>query len=106
LKNAHRDKKRTNIKFVMITLYEIIFIVLSVYLGLNHYETFHVAAEVFSSFIAFSIFIIAVNTYEITKSIPFYFLGAAFGTAAGFNVIHIVASNGMGFFQGHQTAPK
>jgi PAS domain S-box-containing protein len=79
------------------------FIAGSTYLGLTYYRPFHIAAESFSSFIAFSILILALNTYELSKNIPFLFIGVACGVAGGFNIIHIVASNGMGFFQGDTT---
>lgn len=73
------------------------------YLGLNYYRPFHVVVEVFTAFTAFIILIMALNTYELSKNIPFLFIGAAFGVAGGFNIIHILASNGMGFFQGDTT---
>ena len=79
------------------------FVVVSSYLGLRYYRFFHVGVESFSSFIAFSIFMIAANTYELSKNIPFLFLGIAFGFAGGFNVIHLISSNGVGFFQGDTT---
>jgi PAS domain S-box-containing protein len=78
-------------------------IILSSYLGITHYRPFHIAVESFSSFIAFSILIMAINTHEISRNVPFLFLGVAYGLAGGFNIIHILASNGMGFFQGDST---
>ncbi len=80
-----------------------VFTILSSYLGLTYYLPFHIVVESFCSFIAFSILMMAVNTYEISKNIPFLFLGVAYGFAGAINVIHIVASNGMGFFQGDTT---
>lgn len=73
------------------------------YFGLNYYRSFHIVAEIFSAFIAFSILMLSINTYELSKNIPFLFLGIAFGFAGGFNVIHILSSNGTGFFQGDTT---
>jgi PAS domain S-box-containing protein len=74
-----------------------------IYLGQTYYRPFHIGVEAFSSFIAFSILLIALNTHEISKNIPFLFLGIAYGFAGGFNIIHIISSNGMGFFPGETT---
>ncbi|MHC1684743.1 MAG: MASE3 domain-containing protein [Clostridiaceae bacterium] len=73
------------------------------YVGLGYYTTFHIGVELFSSFIALSVFIIAINSYEISKNIPFLFLGTAYGVSGVFNIIHLLTSNGMGFFQGDTT---
>jgi PAS domain S-box-containing protein len=73
------------------------------YMGLNYYRPFHVVVEVFTAFTAFIILIMAFNTYELSKNIPFLFIGVAFGVGGAFNIIHILASNGMGFFQGETT---
>jgi PAS domain S-box-containing protein len=81
----------------------LIFIIVLSYMGLQYYRPFHIIVEIFSSFIAFSIFIVAINSCEISKNIPFLFLGMAFGVAGAFNVIHAIVSNGMGFFQGDTT---
>lgn len=81
----------------------LIFIIGLSYMGLQYYRPFHIIVEIFSSFIAFSIFIVAINSCEISKNIPFLFLGIAFGVAGVFNVIHAIVSNGMGFFQGDTT---
>lgn len=97
-------KKRMNtMKLINKFCLLLAFIIGSSYLGLTYYRPFHIVVEVFTSFIAFSILIIAVNTYELSKNIPFLFLGVAYGFAGGFNIIHIIASNGMGFFQGDTT---
>lgn len=87
------------IKFCLL----LIFIIGFSYIGLQYYRLFHIIVEIFTSFIAFSIFIVAINSCEISKNIPFLFLGVAFGVAGGFNVIHAIASNGMGFFEGDTT---
>jgi PAS domain S-box-containing protein len=81
----------------------VVFIYLSSYLGLEYYRPFHIATEAFSSFIAFSILMMSINTHEISNNIPFLFLGVAFGFSGVFNVIHIIASNGVGYFQGDTT---
>lgn len=81
----------------------LIFIIVLSYMGLQYYRPFHIIVEIFSSFIAFSIFIVAINSCEISKNIPFLFLVMAFGVAGAFNVIHAIVSNGMGFFQGDTT---
>jgi hypothetical protein len=59
---------------------------------LDNFRPFHIIIEAFNTFIDFSIFIIAINSYEISENIPFLFLGIAFGFAGGFNIIHIIAS--------------
>lgn len=81
----------------------LILIIAASYIGINSYRLFHVTVEAFSSFTAFVILIMAVNTYELSGNMPFLFIGVAFGTAGAFNIIHILASNGMGFFQGDTT---
>jgi PAS domain S-box-containing protein len=81
----------------------LVFIVISSYVGLEYYRPFHIIVEAFSSFIAFSIFITALNSYELSNNIPFLFIGIAYGFAGGFNVIHMVASKGVGFFPGDTT---
>lgn len=74
-----------------------------IYLGQRYYRIFHIGVEAFSSFIAFSILLMALNTHEMSKNIPFLFMGIAYGFAGGFNIIHMVSSNGMGFFPGETT---
>lgn len=81
----------------------ITFIIGSSYIGLQFYREFHIGVEFFSSFIALSVFIVAINSYEISKNIPFLFLGTAYGVSGIFNIIHLLTSNGMGFFQGDTT---
>jgi PAS domain S-box-containing protein len=93
------DKAKWMVKLCLL----LVFIIGSSYIGLEYYRPFHIVVEVFCSFIALGVFIIAVNSYEISQSIPFFFLGVAYGIAGGFNIIHIIASNGMGFFQGDTT---
>lgn len=80
-----------------------VFIVMSSFLGIAFYRPFHISVEAFSSFIAFSILMMSINTYEISKNIPFLFIGVAFGFGGVFNVIHIIASNGVGYFYGDTT---
>lgn len=81
----------------------LVFIIVGSYLGVNYYLPFHITVEAYSSFTSFVILIMALNTYEISGNIPFLFMGIAFGTAGVFNIIHILASNGMGFFAGDTT---
>lgn len=98
------EKERLNTtRLITIICMLLILIIVSSYLGLTYYRPFHIVVEVFNSFIAFSILIMAVNTYELSKNIPFLFIGVAYGVSGGFNVIHIIASNGVGFFQGDTT---
>jgi PAS domain S-box-containing protein len=100
---GEKREKDSIMKGIAITSLLLVFIIVSSYLGLRYYRNFHVVAEVFSSFIAFSILMMVGNTYELSKNLPFLFLGIAFGFAGGFNVIHLLASNGVGFFQGDTT---
>lgn len=81
----------------------LVFIIVGSYLGVNYYLPFHITVEAYSSFTSFVILIMALNTYEISGNIPFLFMGIGFGTAGVFNIIHILASNGMGFFAGDTT---
>jgi PAS domain S-box-containing protein len=104
MEHLREEREITNpIKWVSMAFLMLTFIIVSSYLGLTYYRPFHIAVEAFSCFIAFSILMMALNTYEMTKNIPFLFLGVAYGFAGGFNIIHIVASKGMGFFPGDTT---
>lgn len=94
---SNRIKWATNICLLLI------FIIGLNYIGLEYYRQFHIGVETFNVFIALSIFIIAVNSYEISKNIPFLFLGVGYGFAGVFHIIHIILSNGTGFFQGDTT---
>lgn len=93
----------SGIKLISSLCLLLVFIIGLTYVGLEYYRPFHIGVEVFSAFISFSIFIVAINSYELSKNIPFLFLGVAFGVAGGFNIIHAIVSNGMGFFQGDTT---
>ncbi|MDP4088213.1 MAG: MASE3 domain-containing protein [Bacillota bacterium] len=97
------DEKKNYMKILTASGLLLIFIIGSSYFGLTDYRPFHVIFETFSCFIAFSVLIMAVNTYELSKNIPFLFLGIGYGFAGGFNVVHILASNGMGFYYGNTT---
>lgn len=97
IKDCNRLKCTINIFLLLF------FIIGSSYIGLQYYRSFQIVVEIFSSFIALAVFIIAINSYEISKNIPFLFLGFAYGLAGAFNIIHLVTSNGMGVFQGDTT---
>ena len=104
MENFREVKEECNrIKWTTNLCLLLFFIIGSSYIGLKYYRPFHIVVETFSSFIALGVFIIAINSYEISKNIPFLFLGVAYGIAGGFTIIHVVASNGMGFFQGDTT---
>lgn len=69
----------------------------------KNYLLFHSTVELFGIIVSFSIFIIAINTYDIAKNNYFLFLGIAFGFAAIFELLHTFAYKGMNIFGNDST---
>ncbi|SDF67583.1 MASE3 domain-containing protein [Sporolituus thermophilus] len=76
----------------------LLLILLSAYISFTNYLLFHSLIELFSVIIAFSVFIIAVNTHKIATNNYFMFVGIAYGFVGGFNLLHALAYKGMGIF--------
>ena len=98
LRKVKVESKR--IKWITDICLLLVFVIGLSYIGLEYYRPFHIGVEMFNAFIALGVFIIAINSYEISKNIPFLFLGVGYGSAGVFLIIHIILSNGMGFFNG------
>jgi PAS domain S-box-containing protein len=64
------------------------------------YILFHIVAESFSIVIAFSLFMIAWNTRQLTTNNYVLFLSIAFLFAGLIDFVHTLAYKGMGIFQG------
>jgi len=73
----------------------LVFLLVLYYLSHVNYLFFHTAAELFSIIIAFNIFIIAVNTYRVAQNSFFMLLGIAFGFVGSFDLLHMLAYQGM-----------
>jgi PAS domain S-box-containing protein len=69
--------------------------------SLYSYILFHIVAESFSVIIAFSLFVIACNTRELTKNNYVLFLSIAFLFAGTIDFVHTLAYKGMGIFIGY-----
>lgn len=78
-----------------------LFILLGLYLvSLKSYLLFHSVAEIFSIFIAFSIFILAWNSRRFIDNAYILFIGIAYLFVGGIDLIHTLAYKGMGVFPG------
>lgn len=73
-----------------------IILIASLYLGSKNYLLFHTSVQLFTSVIAYNIFIIAINTYGISKNNFFMLLGIGFAIAATFDVVHTITYEGIG----------
>jgi len=69
----------------------------------NNYLLFHGIAEVFSSVVAFMIFILAWHTRRLMDNDYLLFLGIAFLFIGVLDLIHMLAYSGMGVFEGYGT---
>ncbi|MBM7556571.1 sensor histidine kinase [Halanaerobacter jeridensis] len=68
------------------------------YLGLKNYLLFHALVELFSIIIAYNMFIIVINTQDISQNNYLMFLGVAYVFVGGFDLLHTLAYKGMGVF--------
>jgi PAS domain S-box-containing protein len=67
----------------------------------QNYLLFHGIAEVFSSVVAFMIFILAWHTRRLMDNDYLLFLGIAFLFIGALDLIHMLAYSGMGVFEGY-----
>jgi len=89
--------KEKKLYFINILLLSII-IIFFIYLSFINYLLFHSIIELISILIAFNIFVIAINTMEISENYYLAFLGIAYAFVGGFDLIHTLAYKGMGVF--------
>lgn len=71
---------------------------LALTLGYFNTMTFHTIAELFTIIIAFSAFIIVLNTYNISQNSYLTFLGIGFGFVSIFEIIHVLTYAGTDIF--------
>ncbi len=69
----------------------------------NNYLLFHGIAEIFSSLVAFTIFVLAWHTRRFTDNDYLLFLGIAYLFVGTLDLIHMLAYTGMGVFEGYGT---
>jgi PAS domain S-box-containing protein len=77
--------------------------IISLALALGYFNTltFHAIAELFTVIIAFSAFIIVLNTYNISQNNYLTFLGIAFGFISIFELLHLLSYAGIDIFKLH-----
>ena len=81
-----------------------ILILVGLYLtSLYNYLLFHSLVEIFSIFIACSIFLVAWNSRRFMDNNYLLFLGIAYLFVGGLDLIHTLAYRGMGIFPGYET---
>ena len=69
--------------------------------SLYSYLLFHSLAEVFSTVIAFSIFVLAWNSRQFLDNNYLLLMGIAYLFIGGLHLLHTLAYKGMGVFQGY-----
>lgn|GEM_PF-1703737 len=87
------------INFLAQILIWVVVVGLAVLLGYNDVRTFHFMVEIFIAIVAFSAFIIALNTYSISQNNFLTFLSIAFGFVSLFEILHALTYGSMGIFQ-------
>jgi PAS domain S-box-containing protein len=72
---------------------------ISFLLSSRNFVLFHTIIQMFTSVVAFSILIVAVNTYGISKNNFFMFLGIGYAFVGIFDVIHTITYPGVGIIK-------
>lgn len=96
--NTITDIKNLLTKYQFIIMLPVIFI--AVLIGRNNYLLFHTGVELFTIITAYSIFIITLNTYQLSKNDYLMFIGICYGFVCGFDLLHTLSYKGMGIFPG------
>jgi len=73
------------------------------FLSVRDYYVFHSAAELFSSIIGFGIFIVALNTYKISRNDFVMVLGMGYGYVAILDIMHAFAYDDLNIFANGST---
>jgi PAS domain S-box-containing protein len=95
--------RRYNISiYLQIAVGAAVFVVLFI-ISRNNYLLFHGIAEIFSSIVAFTIFVLAWHTRRYTENDYLLFLGIAYLFVGILDLIHMLAYTGMGVFTGYGT---
>lgn len=87
------------IRFLSNTLIWASIISLALLLGYYDAHTFHTIVELFIVIVAFSAFVIALNTYSISENSFLTFLSIAFGFVSIFEIIHALTYGDIGLFK-------
>lgn len=74
---------------------------LAMIFGYDEHLAFHASSELFTVIIAFSAFIIVLNTYSISQNDYLAFLGIAFGFVSAFEMLHLLIFTGIDVFGLH-----
>lgn len=69
-----------------------------IYLSFENFLFFHTISELISILIAFSVFLISINTFETNKNNYLIFIGIAYGFIAFIDLSHTLTYKGMGIF--------
>jgi hypothetical protein len=75
--------------------------VILVLISQYNYLLFHILAESFSIIVAFAMFVLVWNTWELTDNAYLQFLGLAFFFIGGLDMVHTLAYKGMDIFTAH-----
>ncbi|NBI05480.1 sensor domain-containing diguanylate cyclase [Senegalia massiliensis] len=73
-------------------------IIIYVYISFQNFIFFQVISNIFAIIIGMSMAIIALNTYEISQTHYFTFLGLSYGFVAFFDILHILTNPNIGIF--------
>ena len=78
------------LRFFVNTLIGAVAISLALAIGYFNRLTFHTISELFTIIVAFSAFMIVINTYNISQNSYLTFLGIGFGFVSIFEIIHVL----------------
>lgn len=104
MEKSEREILTDNIKYLYkskITMQAVsvsLFILSLFLLRYTNFHIFHISAEVFASIISFCIFIVAVNTYQISKNDFFMFLGIGFLCVGVLDLLHTFTYSDLNIF--------
>ncbi|WP_130807813.1 sensor domain-containing diguanylate cyclase [Senegalia massiliensis] len=88
--------KQNNRIFSILIL--VLLIITYVYISFQNFIFFQVISNIFAIIIGMSMAIIALNTYEISQTHYFTFLGLSYGFVAFFDILHILINPNIGIF--------
>jgi PAS domain S-box-containing protein len=96
--NAKVSKYSKLLRFFVNVLIWASIICLALALGYFNRMTFHTISELFIVIVAFSAFMIVLNTYNISQNSYLTFLGIGFGLVSVFEIIHVLTYSGTDLF--------
>ncbi|MDF2592834.1 MAG: histidine kinase [Clostridia bacterium] len=92
------SKHSNLIRFLINVLIWALIISIALTIGYFSRLTFHTIAELFTIIVAFSAFIIVLNTFTISQNSYLTFLGIGFGFVSIFEIIHVLTYAGTDIF--------